>query len=128
MISVSKIRRNYSYFYKAFDRKELTNNRGGLLLSLSKPGKVYATIHQKHKKFFDDKFTYDIIRILIAEVSTSKNSFKVVKSIESDFNSKQACCIEADLGARQYMILGEIGKKKGKELYPNEYFTLSVYS
>ena len=48
-----KVRKNYSYFFKTFDKKELVNNRGGLLLNVSKPGKIYATIHQKHKKFFD---------------------------------------------------------------------------
>jgi len=61
------------------------------LISINKPGKIYATIHQKHKKFFDHKFSYDIIRILIAEVSTSKGGFKIVRSMASDFNSKQAC-------------------------------------
>jgi hypothetical protein len=60
---------------------------------MKKPGKVYLSIHQKHKKFYDDKFAYDIIRILVAEVSTSKNSFKVVKTVKSDFKSLQACCI-----------------------------------
>ena len=53
VISVCKVRKNYSYFFKTFDKKELVNNRGGLLLNVSKPGKIYATIHQKHKKFFD---------------------------------------------------------------------------
>ena len=93
VISVCKVRKNYSYFFKAFDKKELVNNRAGLLLSMKKPGKIYATIHQKHKKFFDDNFTYDIIKILIAEVSTNKNTFNVIKTLESDFNSKQACCL-----------------------------------
>jgi hypothetical protein len=67
-MSVCKVRRGFSYFYKTFSRKDLSSNRGGLMLSLQKPGKVFATIHQKHKKFFDDKFAYDIVRILIAEV------------------------------------------------------------
>jgi calpain-15 len=93
VISVCKVRHNYSYFYRSFDRKELTNNRGGLLLTASKPTKIYATIHQKHKKFFDQTFSYDIIRILVAEVSTNGGSFQVVKTLETDFNAKQACCI-----------------------------------
>ena len=128
VISVCKVKKNYNYFFKTFDKKELVNNRAGLLLSMKKPGKIYATIHQKHKKFFDDNFSYDIIRILIAEVNTSKDGFKVVKTIISDFKSHQACPIEADLGAKQYIILGDIGKKKGKDLFSREIFTLSVYS
>lgn len=61
--------KNYQYFYKAFGQKELTHNRGGLLMTLHRPMKVFLSIHQKHKKFFDDKFSYDIIKLMIAEVS-----------------------------------------------------------
>ena len=59
-----------------------------------------------------------MIKILIAEVSTNKGDFEVVKTIESDFKALQACVIEAELGPKQYIILGEIGKKKGKDLFP----------
>ena len=61
-------------------------------------------------------------------MTTEKNSFKVVRTLESDFNSKQACVLEAELPPGNYVVLGEIGKKKGKELFPKEFFTLSVYS
>lgn len=44
-------------------------------MTLRHPMKLSVSLHQKHKKFFDEKFSYDIIRLLIAEVSTDKNSF-----------------------------------------------------
>ena len=97
VISVCKVKKGYQYFYKTFDKKELPNNRGGLLLNVGKPTKAFVTIYQKHKKFFDDKFSYDVLRILIAEVSTNKNSFNVVKTLSSDFKPMQACHLEVDL-------------------------------
>jgi hypothetical protein len=53
MISVGKYMKNYTYFYKAFSDKELTNHSAGLFMHLKVPMKVFITIHQKHKKFFD---------------------------------------------------------------------------
>ncbi len=81
MISVCKLLKNYNYFYKTFAQKDLINRTGGLVLHLKEPTKAFISLHQKHKKFFDDKFSYDIIRLMIAEVDTSKEQLKVVKTI-----------------------------------------------
>ena len=45
--------KNYQYFFKTFGMKELNQNRGGLLVQLHRPMKVFISIHQKHKKFYD---------------------------------------------------------------------------
>lgn len=37
-------------------------------MDINKKGPVTLTCYQKHKKFFDDKFKYQMIRIMIAEV------------------------------------------------------------
>ena len=35
--------------------------------------------------------------------------------------------MECDLQARQYVVIGQVGKRKAKDIFPKEYFTLSVY-
>jgi hypothetical protein len=53
VITICKVMKNCEYFFKTFSGKELTNNRGGLLMNFQSPTKVFVSIHQKHKKFFD---------------------------------------------------------------------------
>ena len=65
VISICKNTKGYNYFSKTFSQKELTDRTGALLVRPSGSVKAHISIHQKHKKFFDDKFSYDIIRILV---------------------------------------------------------------
>lgn len=53
MISIGKYRKGYTYFYKTFSQKDLTNKTGGIMIYPQKATKVYITLHQKHKKFYD---------------------------------------------------------------------------
>lgn len=129
VITVCKVFKNYTYHYKSFSQKELTNRTGSIALHPHSPTKVYVSLHQKHKKFFDDKFSYDTIRLLLAEIDTSKEEMRVIKTIKSDFNATQVCSVEADLeSGKSYMVIAQIGNLKAKELYPREIFTISVYS
>lgn len=78
VISICKTTKGYNYYSKTFGQKELADRTGAVLLRPSGPVKAYFSIHQKHKKFFDDKFSYDIIRILVAEVEAVEGSLKVI--------------------------------------------------
>jgi hypothetical protein len=53
MISVGKYMKNYTYFYKTFSQIDLTNRAGGLMICPKVATKVYISVHQKHKKFYD---------------------------------------------------------------------------
>lgn len=128
MISVGKYMKNYSYFYKAFSEKDITNNSGALLIRPSVPTKVFITIHQKHKKFFDDNFAYKVLRLLIGEVETGQEGWQLSRTLKVAYKAQQVCCIEVDLQPRSYLILGQMAGGKAKLPFANEAFTISIYS
>lgn len=47
-------------------------------------------------------------------METGKNNFEIKRTVKADFNAQQVCAIEVELQPGNYMILGEMGKKKGK--------------
>lgn len=58
--------KNYTYFYKAFGEKELTDQTAGLFMHPKANTKAFISLHQKHKKFFDENYAYNVIRLMIA--------------------------------------------------------------
>jgi len=69
-----------------------------------------------------------VIGLLLAEVDTEVDQLKVIKTLKSDFNAQQVCCIEVELQAgRTYIVIGQVGSKKAKQNYPREIATISVY-
>jgi hypothetical protein len=93
MISIGKYMKNYTYFYKTFSQKELTNRTGGIIVYPKVGMKTVISVHQKHKKFFDENFTYSVLRLLVAEVDTNKEELKVVKTLKTSYKTQQVCKI-----------------------------------
>lgn len=114
MISIGKYTKGYTYFYKTFAEKDLTNRTGGLLMYPKTSMKVFVTIHQKHRKFFDENYAYYVMRLLVAEV----DGLKVVRTIKTNYKTQQVCTIELDLDPRPHLIIGQIGRIHPKDLFP----------
>lgn len=86
-------------------------------------------MHQKHKKFYDQNFSYDILRLMVVEVDSNKQSTKIVRTLSAGYKSQQVCVLQLQLQAKkQYLVLGQIGNNKEKDLFPNQLFTFSVLS
>lgn len=85
--------KNYSYFFKAFSEKELTNNSAALFINSKIPTKAFINLHQKHKKFFDENFSYKVLRLLVAEVEVGEGGWKVVKTLQVNYKTQQVCSI-----------------------------------
>ena len=66
VITISRVKYGSNYYYKTFTAKELTDNQGCLLMKVKDKTQVSVTVHQKHKKFFDEKFKYSMVRGLLA--------------------------------------------------------------
>ena len=66
---------------------------------------------------------------MVVEVDSNKESTKIVRTLSHGYRSQQVCVLQLHLQAKkQYLILGQIGSNKGKDLFPNELFTFSVLS
>lgn len=66
-----------------------------------------VSVHQKHKKFFDDKFKYGMIKVLLAQVDRRGENIIPSRTIGADFKTQQVCCIEADLEPGNYIIMAQ---------------------
>lgn len=64
-----------------------------MMIKVKEPAKFVFTCHQKHKKFFDDKFRYRVGKILVAKIETKSGKIKPVKVIGSDFKAQQVCSV-----------------------------------
>jgi hypothetical protein len=93
MISVGKYMKNYNYFFKAFSEKELTNNTAALFIHPKVQTKAFINLHQRHKKFFDEKFSYNVLRLLVAEVEVGEGGWKVIKTLQVNYKTQQVCSI-----------------------------------
>lgn len=87
------MKQGYKYFYKTFKSKEVPNNQACMMIKVKEPANFVFTCHQKHKKFFDDKFNYRVGKILVAKIDTKTGKIKPVKVIGSDFKAKQVCSV-----------------------------------
>ena len=70
VITVSRHIQNSFYYYKTFNAKQLpANGLRAMSFQLDEKTHVNFGIHQKHKKFFDDKYHYKVISLMICEMS-----------------------------------------------------------
>lgn len=92
VITGCRVKYGYNYFYKTFKACELSNNNEGtMLLKLKNDGQINVTMHQKHKKFFDDKFKYQMLRIMLAKIEISpQNKIIIKKTIKAQFGVTQS--------------------------------------
>ena len=72
-------------------------NQGSILMRAGEQMKATITVHQKHKKFFDERFKYGMIKILLAQVDRRGENIIPRRTIGADFKTQQICSIEADL-------------------------------
>lgn len=97
VITICKVKQGNKYFYKTFKSKEIPNNQACLTIRVREKANFVFTCHQKHKKFFDEKFTYRVGRILIAKIHTKNGKISPIEVIGSDFKAQQVCSVTADL-------------------------------
>lgn len=55
--------------------------------------KAFINLHQKHKKFFDENFSYNLLRLLVAEVEVGQGGWKVVRTLQVNYKTQQVCSI-----------------------------------
>ena len=58
------------------------------------PTTIGASIHQKHKKFFDKNYQYNVINLMVCEVDKHGQAIRTVKS---NFNAQQVCSTTLEL-------------------------------
>lgn len=68
-----------------------------MLMTVNQKASFTFTCHQKHKKFFDDKFNYQMVRILVGKVECKNGKITPIKTISTDFKTQQVCSVTADL-------------------------------
>lgn len=66
---------------------------------------------------------------MVVEVDSNKQSTKLVRTLSAGCKSQQVCVLELQLEAKkQYLILAQIGNSRGKDLFQNQLFTISLLS
>ena len=109
VIAYSLVKYGYHYFYKTFHQSQLNSHQGSLLFSIKQPTTAHCSIHQKHQKFFDEKYSYEILRLLVGRVEMVDGKIKPIKLIESAFNSRPSCYVSLELQPGDYIMMGGIG-------------------
>ena len=88
-------------------------------MRVGEPMRVTVSVHQKHKKFFDEKFKYGMIKVLLAEVEKRGQNIIPSRTINADFKTQQVCSVEADLEPGTYLIMAQACMPNSKPKIPN---------
>ncbi|KRX10450.1 hypothetical protein PPERSA_08752 [Pseudocohnilembus persalinus] len=127
VVTVSKVYNGYSYSYLSYESGNENKTQQKTHFSLTslychQDSQAYISVHQKHKRFFDESYQYKTQRVIVFSIKNGK----IDTVLGGDHNCKQSCYIEVYLQKNtQYFIYGEIDTLS--QSY-NSDFTISCYS
>lgn len=97
-------------------------------MKVGEPIQATITVHQKHKKHFDEKFKYGMIKVMVSEINRNGQKLSPLRTIAAEFKVQQVCVIEAHLEPGSYLIMAQACSPNSKPKVIEEAMTLSVYS
>lgn len=61
----------------------MVNNQAILHINVKEKADFSISVNQKHKKFFDDKFSYKMCGILLAKIDANNGKMVIIETIKS---------------------------------------------